>query len=356
MKRTYLIAEAGVNHNGEMALAKELIEVAADCGVDAVKFQLFRADDLTTKTAQPAAYQKENVKTLQSQNDLLRSLELPEDAFLILQHYAHERGLDFMVTPFDERGVSFVQKHCDNLKISSGDLTHGPLLLQAARTQKPIFLSTGMGTLAEVEMALQVLAFGLLHATGMPTLESLEKSYTSEEGHQALQQQVTLLHCVSEYPAPLAEVNLKAIETLRNAFQLEVGYSDHTLGIEVAIAAVARGAAVLEKHFTLDKQLPGPDHLASLSKAELKAMVTAIRNVETALGTGRKHPAYSEIKNRQHVRRSMVARTFISSGTQFSEDNVTFKRPASGASPMLFWTWLGNEATQNYEADEVLCE
>ncbi|WP_018132195.1 N-acetylneuraminate synthase [Effusibacillus pohliae] len=353
-QRAYIIAEVGVNHNGSLEMAKQLVDAAAEAGADAVKFQTFKAEKLVSRTAPKAEYQTKTTDQNESQLEMLKKLELDEAAHLSLIKYCHEQGIEFLSTPFDLESVDLLAYRFDlpRLKIASSEITNAPLLLNAARSGKPIILSTGMSTLGEVEMALGVLAFGYTKPDVTPSLAAFCQAFCSEEGQRALQERVILLHCTTEYPAPVRDVNLRAMDTLQAAFGLPVGLSDHTSGIAIPIAAVARGAVVIEKHFTLDRDLPGPDHKASLEPEELKAMVRSIREVEEALGSARKYPAGSEFKNMVAARKSLVAARIIEKGELFTEHNLTIKRPGDGISPMLYWEWLGKQAKKNYQADE----
>lgn len=355
-KRTYIIAEAGVNHNGSLEMAMELIDAAAKAGADAIKFQTFKAERLVTAQARKAAYQLSNNGVDETQFEMLKSLEIDDDDYEILIQHCEKKGIDFLSTPFDTTSAELLIKRfqLSAIKISSGDITNGPLLLTASRLDKPVLLSTGMSTLAEIEMALGVLAFGYTQKVGWPSLNDFYEAYTSEEGQAALRDNVTLLHCTSEYPVPYEEVHLRVLETLKQAFQLPVGYSDHTLGIAVPLAAVAMGATVIEKHLTLNRELPGPDHQASLEPEELKAMVTSIRQIEMAMGSPIKSPTSSEKKNQSVVRKSLVTSKPVKKGEPFTQDNLTVKRPGDGVSPMYYWDWLGKVAERDYEADEVV--
>ncbi len=355
MMSTYIIAEAGVNHNGSQALALEMIHAAKEMGVDAIKFQLFKASQLVTRKAEQAQYQKTAAKH-NSQFEMLQALELPYASFNILYQAAKDAKLDFIITPFDLESLHYIVNDLklDVIKIGSGDVTNGPLLLEAARSHKRIILSTGMCTLTDIEFALKVLAFGYLSDEQMPTSASFDEAYASIEGQAILKEKVSLLHCTSEYPAPVEEVNLNAMDTMSAAFGLSVGFSDHTQGIEISQAAVAKGALIIEKHFTLDNQLAGPDHSASLNPVDFKAMVKGIRNIEKALGDGRKYPSKSELKNEAVVRRSLVASREISPGEIFSKDNIAIKRPSGGLSPMDYWKLLGKVAQKNYSEDEFI--
>lgn len=352
---TYIIAEAGVNHNGSLDMAKKLVEVAAEAGADAVKFQTFKADKLVSRFAPKAEYQARTTAADESQHEMIRKLELDEHAHETLIEHCKVCGIEFLSTPFDLESVDLLAGRFDLpcIKIPSGDITNAPLLLKIAQTGKPVILSTGMSVLGEVEDALGVLAFGYLGKLE-PSIAAFRAAYCSADGQVILQDKVTLLHCTTEYPAPLEDVNLRVMDTLISAFGLPVGYSDHTEGINVPIAAVARGAVVIEKHFTLDRTLPGPDHKASLEPAELKQMVAAIRIVEQALGSGRKYPTPSELKNMSVARKSLVAACPISSGEPFTVENITVKRPGNGLSPMQNWELSGKKATKNFAADEVI--
>lgn len=352
--RTFIIAEAGVNHNGSLDMARQLIDVAADAGADAVKFQTFKALSLVSQSAPKAAYQVDTTGNEESQFDMIRKLELDETAHRQLIAHCQQKGIQFLSTPFDFASVDLLAKTFDLpcLKIPSGEITNGPLLLYVAQTGKPVILSTGMSTLDEVEVALGVLAYGFVSDGQNPSRDAFQKAYGSAQGQAALRNKVRLLHCTTEYPAPLAEVNLRAMDTLKEAFDLPVGYSDHTTGITIPVAAVARGAVIIEKHFTLDHNLPGPDHRASLVPDELRAMVRAIRAVEVALGDGVKRPTASELKNLPVARKSLVAKSGIKAGDVLTSENLGAKRPGDGVSPMEYWNYLGQKASRNYHADE----
>ncbi len=352
----YIIAEAGVNHNGRIETAKELIDVAATAGADAVKFQTFRAKQVISRFAPKADYQKETTTAEESQLAMVQRLELDEGAHRMLMEHCRSRNIELISTPFDTDSVDLLVRglglRC--IKIPSGEITNGPYLLHIAETGRPVILSTGMSSLAEIETALGVLAFGYLSGRAEPSLENFRAAYCSKDGQALLQKRVTLLHCTTEYPAPFAEANLKAIHTMRKAFGLPVGLSDHTVGIAVPIAAVALGAVVIEKHFTLDRNLPGPDHKASLEPDELKAMISAIRQVEAALGNGLKIPTPAELKNRAIVRKSLVAAKRICRGERLLPEHITSKRPGTGMSPMMYWEMLGKEARNDYDEDTVI--
>jgi N-acetylneuraminate synthase len=350
----YIIAEAGVNHNGNLEMAKQLIEVAAAAGADAVKFQTLRAENVISRSAPKADYQKATTDATESQLEMIRRLELDRSSHETLFAYCREKNLEFMSTPFDRDSLDLLmQLGVACLKVSSGEITNAPLLLRMARSGLPIIMSTGMASLGEVEAALGVLAFGYLNYREPPSPPAFFRAW--REGQGALRDKVTLLHCTSEYPAPFEEVNLRAMETLAAAFGLPVGYSDHTLGITVAMAAAALGARVIEKHFTLDKALPGPDHKASLEPEELRNLVLCIREVETALGSRFKVSSPSELKNRDIARKSLVAARSIRKGERFSEENLTSKRPGNGISPMHYWDWIGKVAKRDFQPDEAIC-
>lgn len=354
INRVYIIAEAGVNHNGSIDLAKRLIEVAADAGANAVKFQTFKADKLVSRAAPKADYQIEHTGASESQHAMIQKLELDEAAHVALVSHCKANGIEFLSTPFDPESLELLVQKLDlsKIKLSSGDLTNAPLLFEAAQTGKPVILSTGMSTLGEIEMALGVLAFGYTSINEPPSLAAFERAYGSATGSKALQEKLTLLHCTTEYPAPLADINLRAMATLQHAFGLPVGYSDHTHGITIPVAAVALGAVIIEKHFTLDRSLPGPDHKASLEPDELKQMVRSIREVELALGSPIKKPAASELKNRPIARKSLVASREIRKDEPFTQGNLAVKRPGDGINPIHYWEWLGKIADRDYQPDD----
>ncbi len=356
MRQTYIIAEAGVNHNGSVDMAKKLIDAAADAGADAVKFQTFKAEALVCNRAPKAAYQKAATDTPETQLDMLRKLELNEAAHRTLFAHCRKRKIQFLSTPFDEESLDLLARRINIplLKLPSGEITNGPLLLAAAQTKKPVVLSTGMSTLAEVRTALGVLAFGYTSQSNKPSFVAFQDAYESKAGQRALKAKVTLLHCTTEYPAPFSEVNLRAMNTMREAFGLPVGLSDHTQGIAVSLAATALGASVIEKHFTLDRTLKGPDHKASLVPAELRELVISIREVEESLGSAKKAPTKSELKNIRVARRSLVALSDITRGERFTAENLGSKRPGSGASPLRYWQMLGKKADKDYRKDEMV--
>ena len=354
---TYIIAEAGVNHNGSLDLARELIDVAAEAGADAVKFQTFRADALVTETAPKAAYQRETTDAAESQYAMLKALELSEADHDALVAHCREREIQFLSTPFDEASLDFLVERfgMPRIKVPSGEITNGPLMLRAARTGRPIILSTGMSTLGEIEQALGVLAFGYTAAPeATPGRVAFARAYASDGGQAVLRERVTVLHCTTAYPTPFSDVNLRAMDTIRSAFGGPVGYSDHTVGLAVPIAAVARGAALVEKHFTLDRSMPGPDHRASLEPGELAAMVQGIREVEVALGRTVKAPTPEELDNLAVVRKSLVAGAPVSEGEVFGEDTLAVRRPGTGLSPMRYWDVLGTAAARPFARGEEI--
>jgi N-acetylneuraminate synthase len=353
---TYVIAEAGVNHNGSLQRAFELVDAAVEAKADAVKFQTFKAEKLAVKTAPKAEYQIDQTGSSESQFMMLKNLELDESSHFKIRDRCQSKGVQFLSTPFDISSVDFLAHSLNipRLKIPSGEITNAPLLLKAAGTGKPLIVSTGMCTMKEVEVALGVLAFGYMKSSIDPGPENFQIAFESLEGKNALRRNVTLLHCTTAYPAPFDEVNLKILDTMASVFGLPIGYSDHTTGIAVSIAAVALGAVVIEKHFTMDKSLSGPDHQASLDPDELKAMVISIREVEKALGQFNKFPTPSEIKNRDIARKSLVASNDIRVGEVFSENNIDIKRPGNGMSPLKYWDLLGKKAERDFKAEDFL--
>lgn len=330
MNRTTIIAEAGVNHNGDLELAKQMVKTAKECGADIVKFQTAKLESLVSKCAPMAEYQKENTGRVESQMDMLKRILLSYDDFRILARYCDEVGIQFLSTPFDIDSVDFLSSlGCKLWKIPSGEITNLPYLERIGRERQPVILSTGMSTLNEIQEAINVL---------------------QDNGAG----KITLLHCTTEYPAPFETVNLKAMLTLKEKFQMDVGYSDHTMGTEIPVAAVAMGATVIEKHFTLSRSMEGPDQKASLEPQELRIMVSAIRNIELAMGDGEKKPAQSETANIIVARKSIIARRDIAKGEILTEENMTTKRPGSGLSPMKWHEVLGTKAVRDFKEDELI--
>ena len=330
MKRVIIIAEAGVNHNGSFELAKKMVDAAKEAGVDYVKFQTFNPKKLVSKYAEKAEYQKETTGSDETQLQMLQKLTLTEDNFLSLRDYCREVGIGFISTPFDLDSIAFLETFdMDFWKVPSGEVTNLPYLEAIARTKRKVVMSTGMCDMNEIQDAIEV----------------LEKNGTTD---------ITLLHCNTQYPTPYEHVNLSAMNSIRDAMHKEVGYSDHTQGIEVPIAAVAMGATVIEKHFTLDKNMEGPDHKASLNPSQLKQMVVAIRNIEQAIGNGLKEPSSSEMANKGVARKSIVASRSIKQGEVFSEENLTTKRPGTGISPMKWYEVVGKVASRDFSEDEII--
>lgn len=329
MNKTFIIAEAGVNHNGSFELACKLVDSAKAAGVDCIKFQTFKSGNLVSRNAQKADYQKSTTGE-GSQVDMLKKLELSFDEFIALKQYCDKKNICFLSTPFDFESIDFLNSiEMPFWKIPSGEVTNYPYLVKLAKTEKPVVMSTGMCELDEVDEAIKV----------------LRQNGTKD---------IKLLHCNTEYPTPFEDVNLRAMQTLRDAFHLEVGYSDHTKGIEVPIAAVALGATIIEKHFTLDRNMEGPDHKASLEPDELAKMVSSIRNIELAMGSSIKAPSSSEKKNIQVARKSIVAARNINKGETLTEENITVKRPGMGISPMRWKEVLGTKAKRTFEEDELI--
>ena len=330
MKKIFIIAEAGVNHNGDMGMAIKLIDAAVDAGADAVKFQTFKSELLTSRYAQKADYQKENDKGSSLQLSMLKGLELSFSDFKELKEYCDQKGIIFMSTPFDHESIDFLYGiGMELFKAPSGDITNIPYLRKIGSLGKKVILSTGMSGLGDIEIALDAL-----------------------EGAK----EISLLHCTTSYPAPFESVNLNALNTIKVAFGLPVGYSDHTEGIEVSIGAAALGAEIIEKHFTLDKTLKGPDHKASLEPNELRAMVDSIRNIELAMGSGLKRMSAVEQGNAMAARKSIVAKTNIKAGELFTEDNLTVKRPGTGISPVYYNHIIGRTARRDYSEDDMIID
>lgn len=330
MSKVFIIAEAGVNHNGSIEIAKKLIDEAAKCGVDAVKFQSFKAKNLVTKVAKQADYQKENMKKEVSQYEMLKALELSYDDHIELINYSKEKGIMFLSSPFDLESIDMLMElGIEMFKVPSGEIENVPYLKKIAKTGKKVILSTGMSNLSDIEFALDIL-------------------------REAGAKDISVLHCNTDYPTKMEEVNLTAMNTIGNAFLVEIGYSDHTKGIEIPIAAVALGAKIIEKHFTLDKNMEGPDHKASLEPDELKAMVDSIRNVEIALGNGIKALTNSEKKNIKVARKSIICSSYIKKGEVFTEENLTIKRPGTGLSPKMWDKIIGKKAQRDYNVDEMV--
>lgn len=329
MSKTLIIAEAGVNHNGSLEMAKKLVDAAKASGADIVKFQTAKLDSLVSQSADMADYQKKNTGAEESQKDMLSKLLLSFEDFVILSDYCKEVGIQFLSTPFDIESICFLDDILDIWKVPSGEITNYPYLVEIGKSKKRVILSTGMAEIDEIQAAIDVL-----------------RNNGTED--------ITILHCTTEYPAPIEDVNLNVMQTLKEQFGCPVGYSDHTKGIEVDLAAVALGATVIEKHFTLDRNLPGPDHKASLEPDELKKMVDGIRKVELALGIKEKKPSDAELKNRLVARKSIVAKKNIKAGEELTEDNITTKRPGTGINPMRWNDVIGTKAVRDFNEDELI--
>ena len=330
--KTFIIAEAGVNHNGSIDRALKMVKVASKSGADAVKFQTFMAEEVVSKHAPKAEYQKINTGTNESQLEMVKKLELTKENHLRLIECCKDYKIEFMTSAFDLKSVDLLGEfNLNRIKVPSGEINNLPYLRQIALFGKPIIISTGMSTLDEIEIAINIFEeFGIK------------------------KNNITALHCNTQYPTPIHDVNLNAMLTIKDKIGVEIGYSDHTLGIEIPIAAVALGATVIEKHFTLDKNLEGPDHVASLDPNELHEMVKAIRNIEKAIGNGKKKPSDSEISNIKIARKSIIAKKKIKKGDKFSENNLTTKRPGTGISPMKWDLYMGKISNQGYEKDDLI--
>lgn len=356
--KTYIIAEAGVNHNGSFEMAKQLVDVAKEAGADAVKFQTFKAENLVTQHAEQAKYQIENLKATTSQLEMLKKLELTYEEFTELQRYCNKKNIEFLSTPFDFDSLNFLvdKLNLNLIKIPSGELTNTPFIHYIATKRRPMILSTGMATIDEIHEALAFIAFGLGNPYVPVNLEKIKKYYHTEEARKLLKQYVTLLHCTTLYPAPAETINLNAMMEMKDIFNLNIGFSDHSEGINISIAAVAMGANVIEKHFTLDKSLQGPDHVASLNPKELIELVKAIREVEKAKGIKEKKANEMEMINKKPARKSLVAKKDIKAGEFFTEENLTIKRPGTGMAPIKYWDLLNKVATKDYKEDELIDE
>lgn len=350
---TLIIAEAGVNHDGSLEKALALVDAAADAGADIVKFQTFNAKAMAGGAAKKADYQQRTTDAAESQLAMLERLELPQAAHRTLIERATERGIEFLSTPFDDASLAFLLSlRLPRIKIGSGDLTNAPLLHAAASAGATLILSTGMATLGEIEEALGVLAHGYGPSDDPPGIAAFRAAWRDPAARTALARHVSLLHCTTEYPCPIGDVNLAAMATMQTAFQLPVGYSDHTDGFEVSVAAVALGATVIEKHLTLDRKAQGPDHAASLEPDDFRRMVAAIRNVERALGDGVKSPKESEIRNVPVARKSIVAARALKAGEIIGPADITAKRPGDGRPPIDYWSLVGTVAPRALEPDD----
>lgn len=356
MTKCFIIAEVGVNHNGSLELARQLVDLAIWTGADAVKFQTFDPTALATTNAPKADYQLQSLPADASMLKMLQALHLGEAEHYQLQEYCQSAGIEFLSTPFDMGSLFFLVEKLGltTIKIGSGDITNAPLLLEVAKKGCSVILSTGMSTLGDIENALAVLAFGYLNPGFPVSYEEIIQHFHLKKPWDILKEKVSLLHCVSNYPASYEEVHLSVLSTLRHAFGLKIGYSDHTLGIEIPIAAVALGSEIIEKHLTLDRSLPGPDHKASIEGQEFKKMVDSIRNVELAIGNCYKAPSFSEVEMAKIARRSIVANKHIPKNHKIQLHDIAFKRPAMGLSPMFCWDVLGTQALQTYEVEQYI--
>jgi N-acetylneuraminate synthase len=356
MNNVYVIAEAGVNHNGSLKLAKKLVDEAYKCGADAVKFQTFITEDCLSLNIEKANYQENNTGS-GTQFEMVKKLELSFDDHLEIYNYCKSVGIDYMTTAFDIKSLNFVNERFDvkSLKIGSGEITNLPLILAHSKSGKNIILSTGMCSLGDIELALGVLAFGFINDPEKEVnLKNFYEAFVSEEGQSKLTKYVTLLHCTTEYPAPFNEVNLNVLNTFKRAFNCKIGYSDHTQGIVVPILSVAYGVSVIEKHFTLDNDMEGPDHKASLEPSEMLAMVNGIRQASLSLGRTIKLPTKSEVNNLSIVRKVILAKSTIQQGEIFTEENLCIKRSKGTLNPSQYWEILGTIANKHYEAEEAI--
>lgn len=372
--KIYIIAEAGVNHNGSLEMARQLIDIASDAGADAVKFQTFTANNLLKKGTKKAPYQQVTTGDATDQYQMIKELELSPEAHFMLAEYAKSKNIDFLSTPFDQPSAKFLADNFSMtyMKVPSCDLTNAPLLYDIAKANKHIILSTGMSKMSEIEDALSIIGFALENTGEKPSQAAFKRSYNRIETQKILANCVTLMHCVSNYPAPRDAINLRSIKTMADTYKIPVGYSDHSLGIDVALMAVAVGAVMIEKHFTIDKNLEGPDHPASLDAKELKEMVTGIRKIEAlraegkslaqyiddvadaeiVLGNGIKQPHACELQNIVPMRKSLVANAEIKKGEIIRSEDVIPKRPATGIAPIGYWEIIGSTAEKHYTKDE----
>lgn len=357
-KPVYIIAEAGVNHNGSYDLALQLVDAAVECGADCIKFQMFRADKLVSRHAKLASYQDANTGSAhKTQYDMLKELELSDDEFRKLKDYCQDKNIDFLVTPFDHDSLAYLVEELGQtlIKIGSGDMDNAPLLLDAAQRGVSMIVSTGMSTSANVKETLDVLAYGYAHPDDKDLSKDKILSFNGKEtARHILAEKISLLHCTTQYPTPLESVNLRAMYDFRDYFDGAVGFSDHTAGITVPVAAVAMGATIIEKHFTLDCNMQGPDHKASLAPAMLKQMVDDIRDISMALGSGEKRVDNVEELNVAVARKSIVAKCFIKKGERLTPENIVIKRPGNGIPPIQYWDLINRVANQDIEGDELI--
>ena len=352
----YVIAEAGVNHNGSLDLAYELIDKASKIGANAIKFQTFITENVLTMNTQKASYQSKLTDVNETQWEMIKKLELNFSDFEKLHKYSQKKEIEFLSTPFDIKSLNFLTKklRLRTIKIPSGEITNLPFILEIAKYANNIILSTGMCNLSDIELALATIAFGLIGEDKEKNIKNFYNAYYSDKGQNLIKQRVKILHCTSEYPAPYNEINLNAIKTLKNTFNTEVGYSDHTQGIHIPLAAVTLGAEIIEKHFTIDKNLPGPDHKSSIEIEEFSLLIKNIKELKLSLGTGVKLPTVAEIKNRNIIRKFIVANKDIKKGETFTENNLTIKRSQLGLEPKFFWEIIGKKADKNYLKDDLI--
>lgn len=355
---TYIIAEAGVNHNGSYEMACQLVDIAKEAGADAVKFQTFNTDLLVTKEAKQAPYQTRNLGVTTSQYEMLKKLELSYEEFQKLSAYCDAQNIEFLSTPFDSGSVDFLVDniHIKTIKIPSGELTNSPFIHYISTKRLPLILSTGMASIEEIHESLSFIAYGLAFPTKGIEMKKVQTFYRTKEAKQLLNEFVTVLHCTTSYPTKPKDVNLLSIDYLLNELQTQIGFSDHSEGILIPIAAVAKGATIIEKHFTIDKMLPGPDHKASLNPTELKEMITGIRLIEEALGIYKKEPTNEELQNRIPARKSIVANKAIKSGEVYTTEHIITKRPGSGMEPVCYWGILGKQASKDYKEGDMIEE
>ena len=352
----YIIAEAGVNHNGSIECAFELIDVAVSAGASAVKFQTFSSDLLASKSVPKAKYQKKIKGESESQYEMLKKLELSFEQHLQLKKYADDKNIDFLSTAFDDISLSFLSAlNLPYYKIPSGEITNAPLLWQFGRLRKPLILSTGASSLDEIKTAIAIVLHGFLHNYEPFSMDEVWSVWANFSNRELLKSSLTLLHCTSAYPAPFEAINLNALKTISSTFEFPVGYSDHSLGKAVSIGAIALGARIIEKHFTLDRNLPGPDHFCSLEPGELKAMVEDIRSLEKAMGGFEKECQPVEIDARSSARQQLVAAREIKIGSSFAREDFTTQRCGEGVEPILMWDLLGKKSMRNYHPGEVIC-
>lgn len=357
--KIYVIAEAGVNHNGSIKIALKLVDKAVYAGADAIKFQTFKAKNIASKNSKKAKYQERTTSKSETQFEMLKKLELKKEDYKKLKNYCKLKKIEFITTSFDHESLDFIVNHLKvkKLKIPSGEVTNGPLILSTARSGLEIILSTGMSSLQDIERALSIIAFGYIkknHKTNKINMKYFNKAYKSQLGKKLLKEKVTILHCTTEYPAPIEDINLNAMLNIYNKFSLRVGYSDHSEGYLVSLAAASIGASIIEKHFTLNKNMKGPDHRASLNPKELEKMIKDIRKIEKIKGKFEKIAYNSEKKNILIARKVLVAKKNIKKGAKFTFENLTAKRAGEGTSPIKYWEFIGKKAKKNYIEDEII--